>query len=221
MCLFTQIQSIPSQIQIWNILNLSFGALGMYSAFILLVQDRLKWKQRSLLGIYTASLSFLLIHLNSMNQSTIWVWKALNLMGMTALFLLGPLSLFMSFARTKNRPAGKYVIHLIPGMVILVGLYFDLIRNSSAYMLGMIHAGIYFIIQIIRFLPLLRNSRLIWNINFATIQLLLLVGVSISHVYFSDHIGRILGSAALGIMILLIWVRIMYSAYLSYLISKS
>lgn len=221
MCLFTQIQSIHSQIQIWNILNLSFGALGMYSAFILLVQDRLRWKQRSLLGIYTASLSFLLLHLNGMNQSTIWVWKALNLMGMTALFLLGPLSLFMSFGRTKNRPAGKYLIHLIPVLVILVGLYFDLIRNFTVYTLGMIHAGIYFIIQIIRFLPLLRNTGLFWNIKYATIQLILLVGVSIVHFYFSDHIVRILGSAALGIMILLIWVRIMYSAYLSYLISKS
>jgi hypothetical protein len=221
MCNLTQIQTIHNQIQIWNILNLSFGALGMYSAFILLVQDRLRWKQRSLLGIYIASLSFLLFHLNGMNQSTLWVWKALNLMGMTALFLLGPLSLFMSFGHTKNRLAGKFVIHLIPGMVILAGLYFDLMGNSTGYVLGMIHAGIYSIIQIIRFLPLLRNSRLIWNINFATMQLLLLVGVSISHVYFSDHLSRILGSAALGIMILLIWVRIMYSAYLSYLISKS
>ena len=94
--------------------------------------------------------------------------------------------------------------------------------ESTVYALGIVYSGIFMVSQAFS----LKQGRLnsgsnSWNKWYTAIQIFLITGIGFSCLSLPGELVVFLASAGLTILILLNWIRLLYMAYLSYVISRS
>ena len=216
------IQQVSNNSGIWPLLFISVAALGIYYSAVLVIRDRARGGQRSMLGLYTFCTSIVLLHLSA---RICWDGPASGLIqiaGLMAFFLMGPFSYRMMIAPQKSRGVFRLMIPLIPAPLIPGFLVFDLMDESTVYALGVVYAGVCLVLQAFSLLQGKLNSGSIsWNKWNTAIQIFLITGIGISSLSLPGGLEVFLASAGLAILILLNWIRLLYMGYLSYVISRS
>jgi len=216
------IQQVTSNPGIWTALFITAAALGIYYSVILVIRDRGKGRQRSMVGLYTLCTSILLLHLLALLYRDGSASGWMQIAGFIALFLMGPLSHRMMIDRPKSRGVFRFMIPLIPATLILGFLVFDLIDESTVYALGVVYTGVCLVSQAFSLMQGRVNSgSMSWNKWYTAIQIFLFTGIGISCLSLPELLVVFLASAGLAILILLTWIRLLYIAYLSYVISRS
>lgn len=186
------------------------ASLGIYISLILLVRDRCRGSLRCWLGFYTASLSLLLLDLVFLISD--WGHEWLNSMGIVLLFLIGPFFFQYRKASSHQKGLGKVLIHVLPGGLAFFCMGICDLGATVWYVCGLVHAGIYLLIPGQTDLLLGRHRIL---------QFLLYTGICFTSLAIPRVSVFIFSSVGLAILILHIWARLLYAAYLSYMISKS
>jgi hypothetical protein len=216
------IQQVSSHPGIWTLLFLIIASLGIYYSLILVIRDRGRGRQRSMLGLYAICSSILLLHLLAHpywnNPGQDWIQIA----GIVSLFLMGPSSYRMIIDQTQPWGISINLIPFIPAFVISGIMIIGLIQESLSYTLGIIYTGLFLIAQALSLnLRSISPSALNWNKWYTGVQLTFFVGTIISILVLPAQLFCILASAGLACLILLNWIRLLYMAYLSYVISRS
>jgi len=209
-----QIQNSTLIHEIWGIMFACIASLGIYISLILLVRDRCRGSLRCWLGFYTASLSLLLLDLVFLNSD--WGNEWLNSMGIVLLFFIGPFFFQYRKASWHQKGLGKVLIHLLPGGLVFFCMGICNLGDTVWYVCGLIHAGIYLLIPL-----LIPGQTDLLLPRHGILQLLLYTGICITSLAIPRVSVFIFSSVGLAILILHIWVRLLYAAYLSYMISKS
>ena len=204
------------------VLFLAIASLGIYYSIILLIRDRGRGKQGTMMAIYSLCISILLLHTLILIHLQDSEYGILQISGTLPLFLLGPFSNWMMIERSHSRSKFRLIYHFLPAVMIIGVILTDHVHEPIVFALGIAHFGIYLFMQV---LCLIRKGfapgSISWNQWYTAAQIFLYLGVGIfclvmpaKHLYF-------LASAGLAVLILLIWIRLMYIAYLSYIISRS
>jgi len=226
-----QIQPVSNNPGILTVLFISISALGIYFSIILILRDRFRGRQRTLLGLYALCLSILLLHLSSLTDTAGPLEGLVHLAGVVQLFLIGPFSFLLMQGRPQVRGMVRILFHLIPAVLVVGCMAVDLVPDSTLYALGMAHTGLYLSLQTLRQSIKARKSghppfsfrsgSSYRDKRFTAIQIIMYLGIGISSITMPVSFSCFVASAGIAILILLIWIRILYTAYLSYIISKS
>ena len=226
-----QIEIPISQTGFWRILFATSGGLGIYLSIIQFMRDKFRRKRRTLLGLLLLSLAVPLIYISNGDLLQGWSNEILRLTAIFLLFLLGPSShgLYKSGLNRDHRGFG--LIHLLTGTVILVGLVAGLLIDQTVFLLAAIHAGLYLLFQLHMLFLKNRNASNpvlhgyihwgCWFSRFVMIQLLLFICIVASSFWMEGPSLHFFICVCLTILIMVIWVRLIYTAYLSYIISTS
>lgn len=220
MCSLDQIQNISSNPGVWTVLFISISTLGIYISAILIIRDRFRGRQRTILGLYAASLSILLFHLTSLVHPVWPVEGLLDIAGSAQLFLIGPFSFLLLRGRSPGRGRDSLIFHLIPAALVFGCLVVDLLADSTVYVLGIVHTGIYLFIQSLSWIKHKSGSDN-RDYRLTAVQIVLFLGISITSLTIPMRLCCFVASAGIALLILLIWIRLLYTAYLSYIISIS
>ena len=216
MSLLIQIASPGTYSGFCNILFISLSLLGGFISILFLVRDRFRGKNRTLLGLYTASLSILLLHLAFPENPLKYLNDCIFYAGLVQLFLIGPFSYFLFRAHVQHRQTVGMAYHLLPAGLVCICAAIWPLSSSLWYLLGMVHTGVYLSVQLFRgsvkSAPHYRHTLIQW-------ALYLCIGITCLSTPAGIH--GFIASAGLSFLILMIWIRLLYAAYLSYLISKS
>jgi len=222
MYILNSIQYVNLNPGIWTSLLISISSLGIYYSIILVVRDRGRGRQRTMIGLYSMSISILLLHLLILLH-----WNGLfegwiGITGAVMLFLIGPFSYRMMLEQSMHRTWTRNLIFLVPAVLILACMLFALIPDSIVYAIGIIHTGLYLLFQTLGLARRgLSSVHLCWNHWYTATQIFLYLGIGISCLVLPAMSRCFLASAGLALLILLIWIRLIYIAYLSYVISRS
>lgn len=214
-----QARSLPG---IWTILFASIAALGIYYSVILVIRGRGKGGRRMMMALYTLVTSLLLVYfvaiLYGEGSTSRWIF----LTGFMALYLIGPFSYRMTIEIWNSRNAFRKVIPIIPALLVAVFLELDLFHVSFLFALGNLYTIICLVSQAIHLRRMELNTGIgLWELWYTAIQILLFTGMGISSLTLSAWSFAVIASAGLAILILLTWFRLLYLAYLSYVISRS
>jgi len=193
------------------------AVLGIYLSVIIAGNCRLRNQQGIWLGLYLVCLAVLLAKLSApLHPIREWS-RILQVAGVPALFFLGPVSLIINMKRMGQLSKKLQYLHLFPALIITGYIMIDQTHEIWLYRAGIIVTGCYLVIQPLLFYRYVAE-RLLWNVRFTFLQLG--VFIVICAALFSEHF-RFIASTCLSVLILIIWIRLLYSAYLYYLINKS
>lgn len=211
-----QIQDVSNYSGFWTTLFVSICFLGIYISLILLVRDRFQGRRRTVLGLYSASLSIFLMYLAYQLNSPKPLHDFLQSFGLSQLFLIGPFSFFLFMTGLKNKSSIRFLYHLIPAGLAFLCLALCSLDKSIGYVLGMVHTGLYLFVQLFW-----SGRKGIQGNRLAGMQMIIYLGISILCLTSPKMIHCFIASVGLSILILQIWIRLLYASYLSYFISRS
>ena len=214
------ISQIPSH---WNLLFVSTYVLGFYISLVLAMAKRIHLQHKLLLPLFTTLLSILLLSITCARADNQQLNALLNYCEMAALYLIGPVS-YRIF--TVNRKAWSRRLTLFwflptPISVVLFGVLKS--PGPWIYDAGIFYTGSWLIMQLItvyresrsdeQLLHLTQSRMNKWNQRYTLLQLLLFAAICIS---LATDKARILIAGSVSILILVIWFRILFTAYATY-----
>ena len=199
----------------WNLLFSAISLLGLYLSMTLMIRDRCKGKQRTMLGLYLASLSGLLLYLSIHASFGPTDNAIIDAMGIMPLFLAGPTSYKLRQGASSPGKQLAFLIHFLPAAVIGICVAAGWLSIGTIYILGIVHAACYLALQS---LGKLKKGAL--DGQHGALQLTLFLGLSILCLVFRELNPYFIASAGLAMLILHIWMRLLYAAYISYLTSR-
>ena len=200
----------------WHLLFSAISLLGLYLSLTLLIRDRCKGRQRTFLGLYLVSLSILLLYM-SIHAPVGYAENALfNAFGLMPLFLIGPFSYKLRQGALTSRTRSTQLFQFIPAAVIGICVAAGWLSISTVYILGIFHVGSYLVLQSFR-----KAQKGILDGQHVVVQLTLFLGLSVLCLAFRELNPYFIASVGLTMLILHIWMRLLYAAYISYLISRS
>jgi hypothetical protein len=194
----------------------SVSLLGLYLSLALLIRDRSKGRQRTFLGLYLASLSMLLLYMCLHAHSVQAVNPVIDVLGIIPLFLIGPFSFKLRQGASKPETLFPLLFQFLPAIIIGICLTAGWVTANIVYMLGLLHTGFYFGLQFFWAVP-----REILDNQHAAVQLTLFLGISILCFASPGLNHHLIASLGLALLILHIWMRLLYAAYISYIVRRS
>jgi hypothetical protein len=227
MCSLIQIQHASLYHGFWSIFFISIGILGLYLAIILISGKGFRGRPTLFLGLYTGTLAVLLMYLSSELHSFGLTDSLLEIAGVASLFLVGPFSIRLVHYNKKWRRRIFEVLHLVPAIVLSGCTMADWIPLTWLYPAGLIHIGLYLAVQATRLIRYYGsrganhqqgmhiNGR--WCKRYTTVQIVSLIGVFLAIVTGNPSLPIFLSSLCLSILILLIWIRLLRTAYQAYI----
>ena len=202
---------------------ISAAILGIYLSIIILVSAKLRGTRGVQLGLFTALISILLLSIMVSAENFRIINQIVQLLGVVALFAVGPVS--FSLFTVKDNLNNTYLIFASVLPALISGIL-SIVLNSTLiwlFVAGIIYTGFWLLLQSI---GLFRSNlpadwyRLLipvgiktWNIRYTLLQLLTYLVICIS--FATDHSSSII-SGVVAILILLIWIRMLRSAYITY-----
>jgi len=211
---------IPSQ---WNLVFLSAALLGFYLSVILAWTNRMRLQQRLLLALFTAQLAILLLRVTRPEVNNRILDILLNYGGIAAIYMIGPLS-YKIFTTGRTGLTRNTLLYFLLSLISLI--LFGALRNAGPWLCtgGIAFTGTCLLLQTIhlfwkspsreQFFSPPRNCMLRWNKRYTLLQLLLFGGICISLLTSKPHIVT---ACAVAILILVIWIRLIYTAYANYM----
>jgi len=212
MCQLFQIQFLLNRPEFWRIQFISIGLFGIYLSIIIIGSGRIKKQQGILLGLYIAALSTLLLSLSSRIHTLPGLDGTLFTAGLVSLFLAGPFSYHLFFTKGIARRPLSFFIQFIPALLAIVLSRIDLFAAFWIYLAGFIHAGSYMAAQA------LRINFSSWRKRYCLAQMASYMVIVIVRIIWPTELNAIISSICLVILILWIWIRLLYTAYLAYLV---
>ncbi len=209
--------------EIWRIFVIAIGILGLYISIIMIVANKFRSQMNTLLGIFTACLSFVLLDLVTNKISSTILTLIMHSTGTASVFLIGPIFYFLLLPARINVLKPKFYIHFLPGILAII--YAIIIRNNvsvSLYLPGFIHATIYLFIgnlslaknvfadDAVKAKERCRGYR--WKITFFSIVFISFLGICIARITLVPSLFRLINSLVLALLILLIWIRLIYTS---------
>lgn len=212
---------------ILRLFYIAVGILGLYLSLIIIISDRARSPRRIFLGLYLVSLSILLLHVVSLLQPIKFLTGTIQLTGILSLFLVGPFSFWVFHRDEQKWSSQRVIVHCIPA-----GIFTTLFLATEGdsfwiYMTGLLQAGIYImILWIVQFRtgsksrgeqpdsPLVNGIK---NKRYTSLLLVVYTSIGISCISGNRMLISLISSVGLSLLILWIWIRLLYTAYLSYL----
>jgi hypothetical protein len=136
--------------------------------------------------------------------------------GLMPLFLIGPFSYKLRQGALISRTRSTLFFQFIPAAAIGICVAAGWLSISTAYILGVLHAGSYLGLQSFR-----TAQKGILDGQHGAVQLTLFLGLSVLCLAFRELNPYFIASVGLAMLILHIWMRLLYAAYISYIISRS
>jgi hypothetical protein len=207
----------------WNLFMLVVIILGIYISTVLLVNSRFRMIRGSLLGLYTAVLALFMGYISSIPDSGGPWQSVMQFAGAGLLFMIGPLS-YLLFTETGNTTNTCHqVLYYLPAL--FAGLVALIIPERETLILqgGVLFTGCWLALQLVKVFRVslsrepiqtsntMRNHH--WNKAFSVLQIFLFGIICIS---LTTRQARIIVAGCIALLILVIWIRLLYSAYLAY-----
>jgi len=212
----------------WRIIFLSAGLLGIYLSIIIIGFLSKRKLLSQYLGFYTSALSIFLLQLSTIQVPIEQVSTILDSAGAGALYLIGPLSYHVFSGNTKkNRELYKFCVQFIPAILVSFLIQMKTLSLSPwIYLTGMLHMGVYLLIQS---WIMFRKERITsdswqqeeenhnWNKKFTGLQIALYSVSGLALACPIIHQEVFIASICLTILILTIWIRLMHTAIIHYI----
>jgi hypothetical protein len=151
-------------------------------------------------------------------------WKSvLQSAGAGCLFMIGPLSYLLFTEAGHTRKPGHQVLFYLPALI--AGLVSLILPEKEALILlgGILFTGCWLALQLVKvfssspgikpFHPKNRARNHHWNKTFSVLQILLF---GITCISLPTRHTRIVVAGCIALLIVVIWIRLLFSAYLVY-----
>jgi hypothetical protein len=211
------IQNNHSYPSFWKVLFLAAAGLGIYLLLIISGNSRLRNQQGVLLGLYTAGLSLLLLNLTTEIYPLQVPGRFIQYAGLFALYIMAPVSCLIQKNQHVQAQGVRKVCHLLPAFSVTIYCLVDQSYISWLYRAGAIYTGGYLsaqVIQVCKASPGQLNWKKIFTIHQAGVYTIICVS------YFTIHFSLV-SSISLSFLILVVWIRLLRTAYLFYATDNS
>jgi len=222
-----QIQNLIITSKIWNLTFLSIGLLGIYFSIILLGFNKNKNQKELFLGLYSFTISILLIYFTSLVYPFEHIYVVLEYTSSGLIYLAGPFSYLIYYRRYINHNNYIYLIHIIPAIAVFLFSWIFQIELFWLNIGGILHIGGYLFFQSILVFntdkvlvsDFIENAKISnrWSKNITKLQIILHIVICVICITANTIDIYFCISILLSILILAIWIGLLHSAHYTYL----
>jgi hypothetical protein len=144
------------------------------------------------------------------------VGPLLDALGTLSLFLIGPFSFKLRQGASIPETLFPLLFQFLPAIIFGICLTAGWLTANIVYTLGVLHIGLYLCLQYFWTVP-----RGILDNQHAAVQLTLFLGISILNFTCPGLNHHLIASVGLALLIIHIWMRLLYAAYVSYVVNRS
>lgn len=204
--------------ELWRVLFISAALLGIYLSIIIAGFQKFR-KQHSLkLTAFLIVISMFLLQLTGFLGEIHYLTGILNSIGAASALLIGPFSLQLNNRENRIWRNWRFYLQLLP---FLTAVFLLQVHDSFTfwiYLAGGVSAGIYLVIQVIKLqMGGFWENLQTWMGRFTLIQLGFFVPVAIAGITCPALCCKMIVSICLSILIVVIWIRLMYTAISLYI----